>query len=229
MCGRFTLSASGDSLAELFNLDHVPGLRPRYNIAPAQEIAAVRLAPQGTREVAMLRWGLVPSWAKDASIGSRMINARSETAAEKPAFRTSFRHRRCLVPADGFYEWAKTGAKKQPYLFRRGDGRPFAIAALWESWADPDGHSLETCTLLTTGANRLVAGIHPRMPVIVDPMNFNHWLSPPNHDPRFLQPLLRPYGETEMIGFPVSSAVNRSDNDSPQCTVPLSEVLGLGF
>lgn len=167
MCGRFTLRVPAAELVEIFRLLRRPDVQPRYNIAPTQPVAVVRRIDRG-RELSMLRWGLVPSWAKDPKIGARMINARAETVATKPAFRTALRRRRCLVPADGFYEWAKSaGGTKQPHYITRRDGRPFAFAGLWESWDGPDGSSIESCTIVTTEANDLVGRIHDRMPVIL--------------------------------------------------------------
>lgn len=226
MCGRYTLAASGEALAEAFGLAPRADLRPRYNIAPGQPIAIVRPAAGGGCEWALPRWGLVPPWAKDPGIGSRLINARAETAAEKPSFRAAFRHRRCLVPADGFYEWARRGGKRYPHLFRLRDGRPFAIAGLWERWDGPQG-PLETCALLTTEANRLVGAIHPRMPAILDAAEARQWLDPDRHGPETLRTLLHPRRAEQMTGFPVSTAVNRVANDDPQCVVPLTEVLDL--
>jgi putative SOS response-associated peptidase YedK len=231
MCGRFTLSAAGQSLAELFHLEQVPDPAPRYNIAPTQPVLAVREDAQGQRSLATLRWGLVPAWAKDVSIGARLINARAESVADKPAFRAAFRHRRCLVPADGFYEWGQVEGRKQPYLFRLNGGAPFAIAGLWERWQGPDQQPLESLTLITTEANRLVGGVHERMPVILPPEDFELWLSTQSKDGERLKTLLRPYpdraGDRAMEAFPVSPRVNRVENDDAHCVTPLAEVHGL--
>ncbi len=220
MCGRFTLTKPIPVLAELFLFPETTDQEPRYNIAPTQAVAAVR-APGGPehRELVMLRWGLVPSWAEDPAIGNRLINARAETAFQKPAFRSAFRQRRCLVLADGFYEWQRLGSKKQPYYFRMRDGRPFAFAGLWECWADR-GKPLETCTLLTTEANEVLRPIHERMPVILEPSAYNRWLDPACQQVDRLQPLLHPYRSEEMIGYPVSSLVNNPRNESPKCVEP---------
>jgi putative SOS response-associated peptidase YedK len=219
MCGRFTLATSGEQLATQFALAEAPQLAPRYNIAPTQPIAVVR-ATDGGRELVLLRWGLVPVWANDPSIGSRMINARAETAAVKPAFRTAMRRRRCLIPADGFYEWQTLPSGKQPFYFHRGDGAPFAFAGLWEHWNSPDGTPLESCTILTTAANELLRPIHDRMPVIIDPADYARWLDPGLHDPAALEDLLAPHDDAAMAAHPVSRAVNRVANDGPALIAP---------
>ena len=220
MCGRFTLASPGEAVGELFGLTETPVLAPRYNIAPSQPVAAVRAAGEG-RELVALRWGLIPSWAKDPAIGDRLINARSETAAEKPSFRTALRQRRCLLVADGFYEWRKDGPRKQPHLIRFRDRRPFAMAGLWERWEGPDG-PVESCTILTTAANEVVAPIHERMPVILVPETHAAWLAPATRDPVMLAPLLRPLAAEELEVFPVSLRVNSPANDDPQCIAPLA-------
>ena len=220
MCGRFTLTKPIPVLAELFLFPETGEQEPRYNIAPTQAVAAIR-APGGPdrRELAFFRWGLIPSWADDPAIGNRLINARAETAAQKPAFRSAFRQRRCLVLADGFYEWQRLGTKKQPYYFRMRDGQPFAFAGLWERWED-EGKPLETCTLLTTEANAVLRPIHERMPVILEPSSYNRWLDPACQQVDLLQPLLRPYRSEDMIGYPVSPLVNNPRNENPKCVEP---------
>lgn len=222
MCGRFTLSTPTDILVELFEIAAapMPELPPRYNIAPTQGVAAVRIVPGGAvRELAVLRWGLVPFWAKDPDIGARTINARAETVAEKPAYRAAFRQRRCLLPADGFYEWRKEGAAKQPYLFRHQDGRPFAMAGLWELWRSADGPALETCTIITTEANDAVRPVHPRMPAILPPERYADWLDGDGRDG--LQAMLRPYDGDDLVGFRVDRRVNAPDQDDPGLIRPL--------
>ena len=223
MCGRFTLRAPASLIAEQFGLFELPIVLPRFNIAPSQPVPAIRLrpvAPQPRRELVALQWGLVPSWAKDPSIGNRLINARSETVAEKPAYRTALARRRCLVPADGFYEWQKSGSRKQPYLIQLADQRPFAIAGLWEHWERPDHSVLETCTLLTTEANDLMWPIHDRMPVILPPDAYARWLDPALGSADVL-PLLRPFPSEALRAVPVSSYVNSPTHEDPRCAEPL--------
>lgn len=222
MCGRFTLIAPGEAVAEHFQLTEIPKLKPRYNIAPTQPVAAVRISPNtGDRELTFFNWGLIPRWAKDPTIGSRMINARSETAAEKPSFRVAFKYRRCLVPADGFYEWQKTNGQKQPVRIQMSDGGLFAFAGLWEHWASPDGSEIESCTLLTTEPNERLRTVHNRMPVILSPKDYDLWLDPGAQHPGEVQPLLRPYPAEEMAYYPVSTHVNDPRNEDPLCIEPL--------
>jgi putative SOS response-associated peptidase YedK len=222
MCGRFTLIAPGEAIAELFQLAETPSIAPRYNIAPTQPIAAVRLSPKtGTRELTHFHWGLIPRWAKDTKIGARMINARSETAAEKPSFKYAMIYRRCLVPADGFYEWQKLNGRKQPVRIQMADGRPFAIAGLWEQWISSDGSEIESCTLLTTEPNNLLRPVHNRMPVLLDPSHFDRWLDTKSHQVEDVQELLRAFPEEMMSFYPVSTHVNNPRNDDPQCIEPL--------
>jgi putative SOS response-associated peptidase YedK len=220
MCGRFTLRTAASAIAEQFDLLGVPAFAARFNIAPSQPVPVIRMPREQTpqrRELVWLRWGLVPSWAKDPAIGNRLINARAESAAEKPAFRAAVRRRRCLVVADGFYEWQRTGRKKQPYFLHvRGD-RPFAFAGLWEAWEGADHSTLETCAILTTDANELVRPIHDRMPVILSPDGCAAWLDPAIEDPRQLAPLLAPYPSEEMEAREVGDFVNSPSHDSPRC------------
>ena len=186
MCGRFTLRAPASVIAEQFSLFEVPWLKPRFNIAPTQPVPVVRMTPQQAapqRQFVFLHWGLVPSWAKDPTIGNRMINARAETVADKPAFRTALRRRRCLIVADGFYEWQTAGKRRQPMFIHIRDDRPLAFAGLWESWEGADHSALESCTILTTAANDLVRPIHDRMPVIVAPEDYADWLDPAVQSP----------------------------------------------
>lgn len=222
MCGRYTITTPVEALRELFGFEG-PGvnLRPRWNVAPTQEAPVVRLGSDGRRELAMFRWGLVPFWAKNPSIGSRMINARAETVADKPAFRQAFRARRCLVPADGFYEWAKgAGGRKQPYLFRTGNGAPFALADLWERWQSGDAAPLHTFTIIVTAANRMMAQYHDRMPVVLAPENYAAWLDP-DTDAR---PLLAAPPADLFVATPVGTHVNNPHNDDPRCVEPLATV-----
>lgn len=225
MCGRYTLKTPAEVLAETFELSATPELAPRYNIAPTQEVAVVRrLAGEGERRLDLLRWGLIPSWAKEPSVGNRMINARGETVAAKPAFRSALRRRRCLVLADGFYEWKKTGGAKQPWHIRLREGRPFAFAGLWESWKDPADEQSEpllTCSIVTTEPNELLAGVHDRMPVILPPPDCGLWLDPGEQDPSRVLPLIRSYPSGEMEAYPVSTHVNSPRNDDPGCIEPI--------
>ena len=190
MCGRYTLATPVNDLAERFEIDEYPSpITPSYNIAPTQEVAAV-LVEEEKRKLQMLRWGLIPAWADDPSIGNRMINARSETVAEKPSFRKAFKDRRCLVLTDGFYEWQRTPDGKQPYYIHMKDGSPFAFAGLWESWRD--GEEIRSCTIITTEANQLVGEVHSRMPVILPPEDYEVWLDPEFEEKEALTSLLRP-------------------------------------
>ena len=223
MCGRYTLATPDDSLAELLDLPDPPELGPRYNIAPTQPVAVLRAPPdRDVRRIEMLRWGLVPSWAKDPAIGNRMINARSETVDQKPSFKAAFRRRRCLVLADGFYEWQRLKRGKQPYYIHLIDGGPFAFAGLWEEWADPDGSVIETCTILTTSANELMADLHDRMPVILDRSAYELWLDATVHDARVLAPLLQPFPSEKLAAHAVSTWVNSPRNDDQACIKPMS-------
>lgn len=221
MCGRFTLFESTQVLMKEFGVPVPSDLAPRYNIASTRQIAAVRNRPDGEdREFVLLRWGLIPSWAKDPSIGARMINARAETAPEKPAFRSAFRRRRCLVPASGFYEWQKQGRVKQPYYISLRERKPMAIAGLWERWEGTEGAPIESCTLLTTDANDLIAPLHDRMPVIVSPGDFDLWLDPTVSTTERLLSLLRPFPADGMTASPVSTLVNNPSVDDPRCIEP---------
>jgi putative SOS response-associated peptidase YedK len=216
MCGRFILTLDPIELREAFDLgEFPPEWTPRYNIAPSQPIAVVH--DLETRNVDFMRWGLVPSWAKDISIGNRMINARAETIAEKPSFRSAFTRRRCLILADGFYEWTKpdkaAGTLAIPHLFRLKDGSPFAMAGLWEIWESPEGDVLKTCTIVTTNANEVVAPIHERMPVVFDPAISWEWLQ--NRSQEDLVGMLQPFPSQGMVAHPVSRAVNDPKVDNP--------------
>jgi putative SOS response-associated peptidase YedK len=223
MCGRFTLRTSAAEVAKTFQLQSTLfDLAPRYNIAPTQQIAAVRAnAETEARELVFLRWGLVPSWADDLAIGNRMINARAETLAEKPSFRKAFSARRCLIVADGFYEWQKQGAKKQPYYIGMKDQRPFAFAGIWER-NNRTGSEIETCTIITTTANDLMAPLHDRMPVILPASSYDLWLDVAVQEVERLTPLLQSYPSNEMQAVPVSTLVNNPRNESPECLTSLS-------
>jgi putative SOS response-associated peptidase YedK len=219
MCGRFTLTQSPEQVAQAFGLEAVPDFPPRYNIAPSQAVGVVmRRQAVSKPEFRLMRWGLIPSWAKDASIGTKLINARSETVTEKPSFRAAFKYRRCLIPADGFYEWQKAqrGAAKQPFYFSLADSTLFAFAGLWESW-----NEIETFTILTTTANALLQIIHDRMPVILKPSDYARWLNPEVQTPQPLTELLQPFPDEQMQAIPVSTRVNSAKIDDVQCIAPL--------
>jgi putative SOS response-associated peptidase YedK len=215
MCGRYTLKTDGAALAQQFALPEVPQIDARYNIAPTQAVAVVRETEAG-RDFEMMGWGLIPSWSKDPSIGNKMFNARSETAAEKPSFRSAMRQRRCIIPADGFYEWQATGPKtKQPIYFTMADQSLFGFAGLWEEWHSPDGSPLHTCTILTTSANELIAPVHDRMPVILAPEHYSRWLDRGMRHAEPLLDLLVPFPTDQMSARPVSSLVSRVGNEGP--------------
>ncbi len=216
MCGRFTLSQPINAIASAFNIAQIPPLEPRYNIAPTQLIPSILSAPGGEKQLQMLRWGLIPSWAKDAKIGAKLINARAETVSEKPSFKAAFKRRRCLIIADGFYEWQRQEKKKQPYYFRLQNAQLFAFAGLWEQWKSPDEDIINSCTILTTEANDLLRPIHDRMPVILESKNYGLWLDSETQQPQ-LQQLLRPYQADLMTSRTVSTKVNNPKNNTPEC------------
>ena len=221
MCGRFALKTDPTTLAQQFELSQIPAVTARYNIAPTQAILAVRQSEQG-RIGDLLEWGLIPAWAKDPRIASNLINARSETVAEKPSFRTALRQRRCLIIADGFYEWQASGGKrKQPMFFHMRDGKPFAMAGLWETWRDPSGSERRTCTILTTSPNELLASVHDRMPVILARDDYARWLDLGLRHAEALSDLFAPFPAEAMAAYPVGLGVNRVGNDSPACMEPL--------
>lgn len=207
MCGRFTQSADSKKIAKEFEVSEVPAVEARYNIAPTQEVLAV-LEREGEREATFFKWGLVPSWAKDVSMGARLINARSETVAEKPAFRVAFKKRRCIIPADGFYEWRSDGGRKQPFFFRMQDERLFGFAGLWEHWEGEGGEVVNSCAILTTEANEVLRPVHERMPVIIHPDDYKLWLSAGERELDLVKEMLRPYTADEMTGYPVSTSIN---------------------
>ncbi len=230
MCGRYRLTAKERWLSHYFNLDPEDvAWAARWNIAPTQEVATVRQDPKRPKRVfGLVRWGLVPYWAKDASIGARTINAVSETAAEKPAFKDAMRRCRCLIPADGFYVWRPgPGGRKQ--AFNIGLAHPpsehglFAFAGLWDRWKNPEGSTIETCTILTTAPNALLAGIHDRMPAILRPEDYDLWLDPGITDPARVAELLKPYDARRMRIYPVSDFVNRTENEGPDCATEVAE------
>ncbi len=222
MCGRFTLTADPAELQEAFPQFNVPQqMPPSYNIAPTQPIPVV--PNDGRNAVDFFVWGLIPSWAKDPSFGNRLINARSETLGQKPSFRTAYKRRRCLILADGFYEWVKQPGSKSkiPHYITLKDRKPFAFAGLWERWFSPDGSEIKSATIITTQPNVLVAKLHNRMPVILPPEDYARWIDPAERAPAALQALLAPFPAEKMAYYPVSTLVNNPRNDLPECTVPL--------
>jgi putative SOS response-associated peptidase YedK len=215
MCGRFARRSDPKRLAKEFGVAEAPEAEPSYNVAPTHNILAVREGGDG-REMTFLKWGLVPSWAKDASIGARLINARSETVEEKPSFRDAFRRRRCVIPADGFYEWRREGGRKQPFFFRMRDERPFGLAGIWERWEGAGGEAINSCTILTTEANGVLRPVHDRMPVILHPEEHSVWLEGGAREMESLIELLRPYPAKEMVGYPVGPLVNNPRSKGPE-------------
>jgi putative SOS response-associated peptidase YedK len=230
MCGRYRLSRRKQLVEEYF--ESVSGEEdwvPRYNIAPTQAVPIIRQHPKEPhRDLSLVRWGLIPSWAKDASGAAGMINARSETAATLPAFRDAVKSRRCLIPADGFYEWKKTGKSKHPYCFELNDGDLFAFAGFWDRWKDPSGQWVKSCSILTTTPNALTSAVHDRMPAILDPDPYDLWLDPGMQDVKVVSDMLKPFDARLMRSYPVSTRINHVANDDAQCSTPveLSEPQG---
>ena len=217
MCGRFTVRKPKEVIAKQFGVEINEELSPRFNIAPTQQVAAVRAAQGGGgKEFVSLKWGLIPSWAKDASIGAKLNNARSETVTEKPSFREAFKRRRAIIPADGIYEWQRTGGAKRPYFFQMRDGSLFGFAGLWDRWRDEDGEVVETCSILTTEANDLFRPVHERMPVVLHPESYDEWLADDPRGVEVLKELLCPYPSSEMIAYPVSPKVNSPQNQGEE-------------
>jgi putative SOS response-associated peptidase YedK len=223
MCGRYRLSRRKQIIAE--NFDCAPwddDWNPRFNIAPTQQVPVIRQHPkEPIRQISMMKWGLVPSWAKNASVAAKMINARSETAPTKSAFRDPLKYRRCLIPADAFYEWKRSGTSKQPYCFEVKDGELFAFAALWDGWKDPEGRWIRTCSILTTTPNSVTSAVHDRMPVILDAVSYDLWLDPATIDVNGVCELLKPYDAGLMRCYPVSTRVNHAENDDEECSRPV--------
>lgn len=215
MCGRYTLTSAPQAIRSLFHYADQPNFPARYNIAPTQPIAIVRLV-NGAREFALVRWGLLPSWVKDPRTFSLLINARGETVIDKPAYRAAMKRRRCLIAADGFYEWRAAGGTKQPYFIRAKSGAPLAFAGLWETWTGPNGEELDTAAIVTTSANSALALLHDRMPVIVPPEAFDLWLDSNNVDALTASALIRPAPDNLLEVHPVSTEVNRVANDNPR-------------
>jgi putative SOS response-associated peptidase YedK len=225
MCGRFAFFSPREAVVRLFAVEDGPEIEPRYNLSPTQFVPVVREAG-GSRHLSLLHWGLIPHWAKDRSFAAHMINARSETVAEKPAFRTAFKQRRCLVLADGYYEWQSSAAGKQPFFIRHPSAEPLALAGLWESWRDPaaaDAASLESCSIVTAAANHGLEKIHQRMPVVLAAAAWSQWLNPELRDPEPLQALLQNASGQGLQAIAVSTRVNNSRNQGLELIAPLTE------
>jgi putative SOS response-associated peptidase YedK len=223
MCGRYKLSRRKQVVEEYFDaVSSEEDWAPRFNVAPTQPVAVIRQNPkEPLRELSRMRWGLIPSWAKDASGAARMINTRAETASTKPAFRDAMKSRRCLIPADGFYEWKRDGKTKQPYCFEVNDAELFAFAGLWEGWKDPSGSWIKACSILTTTPNAVTASVHDRMPVILDPDGYDLWLDPGMTNVDAASDLLKPYDARLMRCYPVSTRINSVVNDDAECSRPV--------
>ncbi len=221
MCGRYALISSPELIRRLLAYLDQPNFPPRYNIAPTQPVAIVRMA-EGKRRFALVRWGLLPSWVKDPQTFTLLINARAETINDKPAFRSAMKRRRCLVPADGFYEWKAEGGRKRPYFVRLKSGGPFAFAGLWETWIGPNGEEMDSAVIVTAPANRLLAPVHERMPVILEPEQHAQWLDSDHVDPKEAAALLKPAREDRLDLYEISTAVNRVANDGPELIAPLA-------
>lgn len=223
MCGRYRLSRRKQLVEEYFDTaDWQDDWTPRYNIAPTQPVPVIRQNPrEPVRELSLMKWGLIPSWAKNPSIATSTLNAKSETAGTKPAFRDPLKFRRCLIPADGFYEWSRTGKTTQPYCFEVGEGEMFAFAGLWDGWKNASGSWIKTCSILTTTPNIVTSAIHDRMPVILDPDGYDLWLDPGMNKVSELSRLLVPFGAKSMRSYPVSTRINHVANDDEECSRPV--------
>jgi len=226
MCGRYRLSRRKQIIEEYFgsalwNDDW----NPRFNIAPTQLVPVIRQHPKELiRQLSLMKWGLIPHWAKDSTIASSTINAKSETAADKPAFRDPLKFRRCLIPADGFYEWKRTGTSKQPYCFEVNEGKLFAFAGLWDGWKGAGGKWVKTCSILTTAPNSVTGTVHDRMPVILEPDSYDLWLDPGMTNVGGVGELLKPFDARQMRSYPVSTRINQVGNDDEECSRP-SEIV----
>ena len=221
MCGRYAITSAPEAIRQLFGYDEQPNFPPRYNVAPTQPVPIVRMM-EGKRRFALVRWGFIPSWVKDPRTFSLLINARGESLSDKPAFRAAMRYRRCLFPADGFYDWRRAGERATPYYVRLKGGGPMALAGLWENWMGPHGEEMETAVIVTTRANRLLAPIHPRMPVIVPPEAFDLWLDSARVDATAAAALIAPAPEDMLEMHEVSPAVNSAANDTPDLIAPMT-------
>jgi putative SOS response-associated peptidase YedK len=226
MCGRYRLSRRKQIIEEYFDTSSWDDdWEPRYNIAPTQAVPVVRQHPtEPVRQISLMKWGLIPHWAKETSIAASTINAKSETAAEKPAFRDPLKFRRCLIPADGFYEWKRDGTAKQPYCFEVNDGELFAFAGLWDGWKDTSGNWIKTCSILTTKPNAVTATVHDRMPVILDRESYDLWLDPGMQNVAAISELLKPYDAQLMRSYPVSTRINHVTKDDEECSRPVELV-----
>ncbi len=223
MCGRYVLKATLPEIARMLGMDVDLALEPSYNIAPTRSVPVCRMEEPEDKQLALMHWGLIPHWARTPDANYRLINARAETVAEKPAFRSAFQHRRCLIPADGYYEWKSMQGRKQPYYFHLKDGTPFCFAGLWERWQPTEGEPVQSCAIITTGANALGADIHHRMPVILPRDDYARWLAPGITAPLEVLPLLQPYPPEAMSVYPVSTLVNSARVDEPRCITPLAD------
>ncbi|PZA09885.1 SOS response-associated peptidase [Rhodopseudomonas palustris] len=221
MCGRFVITSAPAAIRQLFGYADQPNFPSRYNVAPTQPIPVV-IVDQGARRFRLMRWGLIPSWVKDPRTFSLLINARAETVQDKPAFRNAFRRRRCLVPADGYYEWKPGGSRKQPYFIHPAGGGPIGFAGLWETWIGPNGEELDTVAIVTTAARGRLAELHDRVPVTIAPDHFARWLETDETDSGAVMALLRAPADSEFVWHPVSTAVNRTTNDNPQLILPIA-------
>lgn len=222
MCGRFTLQHSGEMLAQIFGVKVSQDIKPRYNIAPTQHVPVVRTSPEDNMlHIDLLKWGLIPSWAKDTSIGSHMINARSETVDQKPSFKYSLKHRRCIAPANGFYEWQEVDGKKHPLYIKLKDSSLMMFAGIWDHWKNPEGEVIESFSILTTSSNDLIKPLHDRMPVILDSQYKDTWLDIQVSDPEQFKPFFKPYPSDQMEMYQVGDIVNSPRNDAPECIQPI--------
>jgi len=219
MCGRYSIVMTPDEMRGQFGYPELPNFPPRYNVAPTQPIPLVRLW-EGRRQFTLMRWGLLPSWVKDPKAFTLLINARADTVNDKPAFRNAMKYRRCLIPADGFYEWKREGTSKRPYLIRMKSKAPFAFAGLWETWTGPNGEEVDTAAMVTTEANKVLAPIHHRMPVILPPQAYADWLDHANVTAAQASSLLVPFDDEPMEAFEISAEVNRVANDNPDIQRP---------
>jgi len=223
MCGRYKLSRRKQVVEEYFDsVSDQPDWSPRFNVAPTQSVPVIRQHPkEPVRQLSLMRWGLIPSWSKDPSGAARMINARAETASAKPAFRDAMKSRRCLIPADGFYEWKRDGKTKQPYCFEINEGELFGFAGIWDQWKGPSGEWVKTCSILTTTPNAVTTAVHDRMPVILDPDSYDLWLDPGMTHVDAATDLLKPYDAGVMRCYPISIRINHVANDDEECSAPV--------